>query len=65
MSMQAVRELLGSSFPDNPELMAAYPVPVEHGRALLRMMGKKFNGEGEFQVSREPLTAAVVSNGRH
>jgi hypothetical protein len=65
LSVQAVRELLGPSFPENPEPMAAYPVPVGHGRALLRMMGKTFSGEGEFQVSREPLKAAVVSNRRH
>ncbi|MDX3970346.1 MULTISPECIES: hypothetical protein [Bradyrhizobium] len=44
--------------------MTAYPVTERQGRSLLRMMRKKFSGEGDFQVSREPLTAAV-SNGRH
>ncbi|EKS34486.1 hypothetical protein [Afipia broomeae] len=65
LSIRAVQEVVGPSFPENPELMAAYPVPVGPGRALLRMMGKKFDGEGEFQVSREPLKAAVVSDRRH
>ncbi|MCP4617041.1 MAG: hypothetical protein GY844_11460 [Bradyrhizobium sp.] len=65
LSIQAIRELVGPTFPEEPEVMVAYPVHVAHGRALLGMMGKKFSGEGEFQVSREPLKAAVVSERRH
>lgn len=61
LSVQTVRELVGPSFPENPEIMAAHPIPVAQGRALLDMMGKKFDGEGEFQVSREPLKIDDVS----
>ena len=64
LSIQAVRKVVGPSFPEDPEPMTAYPVTKRQGRSLLRMMRKKFSGEGDFQVSREPLTAAV-SNGRH
>jgi len=65
VSIDAVRELVGPSFPENPEIMTAYPVSGASGRALLGMMGKRFSGDGEFQVSREPLKATVFSRGRH
>ena len=39
VSVQNVRDIVGSSFPEDPEIMTAHPVPV---------MGKKFDGDGEF-----------------
>lgn len=61
LSVQTVRDVVGPSFPEHPEIMAAHPVSVALGRALLDMMGKKFDGEGDFQVSREPLRVVEVS----
>ncbi|AWO92693.1 MULTISPECIES: hypothetical protein [Bradyrhizobium] len=65
LSVEAARAVVGTDFPEDPEPMAAYPVSAEHGRALLGTMGLRFDGEGEFQVSREPVKMAVGSRVRH
>ncbi|MET4384463.1 cyanate lyase [Bradyrhizobium sp. F1.4.3] len=65
LSVQNVRDIVGPSFPEDPEIMTAHPVPVVHGRALLHLMGKRFDGDGEFQVSCEPLRFAEVSRLSH
>ena len=65
LSVEAVRAVVGPDFPQDPEPMAAFPVTAAQGRTLLGMMGHRFAGEGEFQVSREPLMAAVRSASSH
>lgn len=58
LSVDQVREVVGAKFPTNPEPMTGYPVGADEGRKLLDLMGLSYDGDGEFQVSREPLKVA-------
>lgn len=65
LSVEEIRGVVGPDFPQDPEPMAAYPVSAAHGRRLLGMMGLGFHGEGEFQVSREPVRTTIESASSH
>lgn len=64
LSVDQVREVVGSKFPTQLEPMTGYPVSADQGRKLLDLMGLNYDGEGEFQVSSEPLKV-VGSVRRH
>lgn len=41
------------TFPDDPKLIVVHPIPREQGLKLIGMMGLNFDGDGDFQLSRE------------
>jgi hypothetical protein len=58
VSLEDVRSVIGpDAFPEDPELITAHPISREQGIKLISMLGLRFEGDGEFQVSREIVDA--------
>jgi hypothetical protein len=54
VGLENIRSVIGSeAFPEDPELVAVHPVTREQGIKLIEMMGFQYDGDGEFQISRE------------
>jgi hypothetical protein len=49
-----IRAVVGDdAFPEDPDIVAVHPLTREQGMRLIEMMGLQFDGDGEFQISRE------------
>ncbi|MGY3582422.1 hypothetical protein ACVIGB_000654 [Bradyrhizobium sp. USDA 4341] len=54
VGLEEIRSVVGhDSFPEDPEMIAVHPITRDQGMKLIDMMGFKFEGDGEFQISRE------------
>lgn len=54
MGLEGIRPVVGcDAFPEDPEVIAVHPITREQGMKLIGMMGLRFDGDGEFQISRE------------
>lgn len=54
IGLEDIRSVVGlDAFPDDPEMVVVHPISREQGIKLIEMMGKRFDGDGEFQISRE------------
>jgi hypothetical protein len=59
VGLDDIRTVVGrDSFPQDPDLVKAiHPVTRQQGLKLIELMGLSFDGDGEFQVSRELVEA--------
>ena len=58
VGLEDVRSVIGSdAFPEDPDLVTAHPITREQGIKLIGMMGLRFEGDGEIQISRELIDA--------
>lgn len=58
VGLDDVRSVIGAdAFPEDPELVVVHPITREQVLKLIDMMGLRFEGDGEFQISRERVDA--------
>jgi hypothetical protein len=54
VGLKDVRSVVGrDAFPEDPEMIAVHLLSRVQGMELIALMGLRFDGDGEFQVSRE------------
>lgn len=54
IGLEDIRSVVGrDAFPEDPDMIVVHPVSREQGMKLIEVMGLRFDGDGEFQISRE------------
>jgi hypothetical protein len=54
IGLEDIRSVIGpDAFPGDPDIIAVHPITRDQGIRLIEMMGLRFEGDGEFQISRE------------
>jgi hypothetical protein len=58
IGLEDIRAVIGpDAFPEDPDIIAVHPITHEQGLRLIEMMGLRFEGDGEFHISREIVDA--------
>jgi hypothetical protein len=54
IGLEDIRSVIGpDAFPGDSDIIAVHPITRDQGIRLIEMMGLRFEGDGEFQISRE------------